>query len=83
MGSLDQSLNAKGCRNVLKRRGLPKIHRATSRVVRGATKPRWAACISEFRTRQEFAVDLFYFGHIHPAVMFPLDDRLKSANHYV
>ena len=79
MDSLDQSFNTTAYLRVLENRDLLKLHRVKSRVVRGATKPHWAARISEIRTHKEFAVDSSYFANGHPAVIFPLDEWLKGA----
>ena len=79
MDSSDHSINTTAYLRVLEKRGLLKFHRVQSRVVRGATKPHWAARLSEIRTHQEFAVDSWFFANGHPAVIFPLDEWLKGA----
>ncbi len=79
MDSLDHSFNTTAYLKVLEGRGLLILHRVKSRVVRGATKPHWAARISEIRTHQEFVVDSWFFENGHPAVIFPLDDWLKGT----
>ena len=79
MDSSDHSINTTAYLRVLEKRGLLKLHRIRGRVVRGATKPHWAARISEIRTHQEFAVDSWFFANGHPAVIFPIDEWLKGA----
>jgi len=79
MDSADHSINTTAYLRVLEKRGLLKLHRVQSRVVRGATKAHWAARIAEIRTHQEFAVDSWFFDNGHPAVIFPLDEWLKGA----
>jgi hypothetical protein len=79
MDSEDHSINTTAYLRVLEKRGFLKLHRVQSRVVRGATKPHWAARIAEIRTHQEFAVDSWFFANGHPAVIFPLDEWLKGA----
>ncbi|MGH8757594.1 MAG: hypothetical protein ACRET9_05325, partial [Burkholderiales bacterium] len=79
MDSADHSINTTAYLRVLAKRGLLKLHRVQSRVVRGATKAHWAARIAEIRTHQEFVVDSWFFANGHPAVIFPLDEWLKGA----
>ena len=79
MDSSDHSINTTAYLSVLENRGLLKLHRVQSRVVRGATKAHWAARIAEIHTHQEFAVDSWFFANGHPAVIFPLDEWLKGA----
>jgi hypothetical protein len=79
MDSADHSINTMAYLRVLEKRGLLKLHRVQSRVVRGATKAHWAARIAEIRTHQEFVVDSWFFENGHPAVIFPLDEWLKGA----
>ena len=79
MDSADHSINTTAYLRVLEKRGLLKLHRVQSRVVRGATRAHWAARISEIRTHQEFAVDSWFFPNGHPAVIFKLEDWLKGA----
>ena len=79
MDSEDHSINTTAYLRVLEKRGLLKLHRVQSRVVRGATKAHWAARIAEIRTHQEFVVDSWFFANGHPAVIFKLEDWLKGA----
>ena len=79
MDSSDHSINTTAYLRVLEKRGLLKFHRVQSRVVRGATKPHWAARIIEIRTHQEFAVDSWFFANGNPAVIFPLDEWMRGA----
>lgn len=79
MDSADHSINTTAYLRVLENRGLLKLHRVQSRVLRGATKAHWAARIVEIRTHQEFAVDSWFFANGHPAVIFPLDEWMKGA----
>ena len=79
MDSADHSINTTAYLRVLEKRGLFKLHRVQSRVVRGATKAHWAARITEIRTHQKFVVDSWFFENGHPAVIFPLDEWLKGA----
>ena len=79
MDSADHSINTTAYLRVLEKRGLLKLYRVQSRVVRGATKAHWAARIAEIRTHQEFVVDSWFFPNGHPAVIFPLDEWMRGA----
>lgn len=79
MDSIDYSENATAYLKILENRGFLKLHRVQPRVVRGATKPHWAACIVEIRTGQQYAVDSWWFDNGKPAAVFPLEDWLKGA----
>ena len=79
MDSADHSINTTAYLRVLEKRGLFKLHRVQSRVVRGATKAHWAARITEIRTHQEFVVDSWFFANGHPAVIFPLDEWMRGS----
>ena len=79
MDSADHSENTTAYLKILEGRGWLKLHRVQSRVVRGATKPHWAARILEIRTGQQYAVDSWWFDHGKPAAIFRLEDWFKGA----
>ncbi|MGH8744315.1 MAG: hypothetical protein ACREUY_08565 [Burkholderiales bacterium] len=79
MDSADHSKNTTAYLKILEGRGWLKFHRVQSRVVRGATKPHWAARIVDIRTGQQYAVDTWWFDNGKPAAIFRLDDWLKGA----
>lgn len=82
MDCIDHSTNTTTYLTLLERLGLLRFHTVLERVERAPwiVNVHWAAHIQDITTRQEYAVDSWFYDNGHPAVIYPLQDWLKGAS---
>lgn len=82
MDCIDHSTNTTTYLNLLEQLGLLRFHTVLKRVERASLifNVHWAAHILDITTRQEYAVDSWFYDNGHPAVIYRLQDWLKGAS---
>lgn len=81
MNCIDHSTNTTMYLDLLEQLGLLRFHTVLKRVERAPLifNVHWAAHILDITTRQEYAVDSWFYDNGRPAVIYPLQDWLKGA----
>lgn len=82
MDCIDHSTNTTTYLKLLEQLGLLRFHSVLTRVERAPliVNVHWAAHIMERTTRQEYAVDSWFYDNGQPAVVYPLQDWLSGAS---